>query len=57
MTDRKEYKKKYYQEHAELLRARSREWRSTHREQLKAYNHEYYMKRKAAKQKADEDNG
>lgn len=46
MTDRTEYYKKYYQEHKELLKARSKEWREKNPDKVKKYNQEYYQKHK-----------
>ncbi len=57
MTDRKEYKKRYYQEHKELLKARSREWRQKNPDRVKQYNQEYYQKHKEAEHERTDHTG
>ena len=37
MTDRKEYKKAYYQAHKEEIKAQMKAWREAHREEKKAW--------------------
>ena len=57
MFDKKAYMKQYWAEHRDQHRETMRRWRAEHPERVKELAHEQYLKRKAAKQKADEDNG
>ncbi len=53
MTDRKEYYKRYYQEHKAERKSRIREWREKNKDKVSEYNHISYLRQKEKKDQSE----